>query len=646
MQRHLTPLVALTMLAACWSASPALAQSSFVDLEIGYQWVDVTGNEDMYRTQLNQEDGVVLNDLTVSLLGAENGVFDRFRIDASGFGGNPAGRFRLTSALRDAYSLRIDYQQYEHFSALPRLANPFVDDGIVPGQHTWDRDRHMLDVELEILPGRVITPILGYRFNQIDGPGSTTYHFGQDEFVLDSDLEETEEEFRAGLAFNAGRWRGAVIQGWREFESEDRARLATGAGGGNSPREILGVDVTADSLGRTVRTEAETPVTSAYLAGGFGDHVRVDASYVRADWEGDTTLDESASGSLVSYRISRFFNSFEQSVESRTENPSWRGGLRLGFDLGSKVALDLGYEKRHRELEGWSLISSLYLETLNFSGADPRDITDLVDIENGYERDDEILDATLRFQDLGPFHAWAGYATRDITLDVNEDAAQILLPFGQEGRYDRSVDSVDAGAGLTFGGFKLLVDYRVDDGDLAILRTDFRDRTRLRGRIDIAPVRWFRLLGTYETISNENDDPDIVLDADTDHYAVDLELSPVEQLVIHGAWDRYETDSSILYRSPYDFGVDASLHTEDAELIEGSIMWNGNRFHLMGGYSTLENEGSLPFQLDRIFGRLAIDFTDAWGVAFEYDNHEYTESAFALADFEADRWGAFLRWHP
>ncbi len=66
----------------------------------------------------------------------------------------------------------------------------------------------------------------------------------------------------------------------------------------------------------------------------------------------------------------------------------------------------------------------------------------------------------------------------------------------------------------------------------------------------------------------------------------------------------------------------------------------------MGGYSTLENEGSLPFQLDRIFGRLAIDFTDTWGVAVEYDNHEYTESAFTQADFEAERWGAFLRWHP
>jgi hypothetical protein len=646
MQRHLTPLVALMVLAAASAATPAAAQSSFVDLEIGYQWVDVTGNEDMYRTQLNQEDGFVLNDLTVSLLGAENGVFDRFRIDASGFGGNPAGKFRLTSDLRDAYSLRLDYQQYEHFSALPRWANPFVDDGIIPGQHTWDRDRHMLDVELEILPGRVVTPILGYRFNQIDGPRTTTYHVGQDEFVLDSDLEETEEEFRVGLAFLAGRWRGAVIQGWREFESEDNARLAAGAGGGNNSREVLGVDVSADSIDRTVRTEAETPVTSAYVAGGFGDHVRVDASYVRADWEGDTALDETSSGNMVSYRISRFFSSLEQSVESRTENPSWRGGLRLGFDLGSKVVLDVGYENRHRELEGWALISSLYLDTLNFSGADPRDITELVEVDNGYEREDEILDATLRVQDVGPFHAWAGYATRDIDLVVNEDAAQILLPIGQEGSFERSVDSVDVGAGLVFTGFKLLVDYRVDDGDMAILRTDFRDRTRLRGRVDINPVRWFRLLGTYETISNENDDPNIVLDADTDHYAVDLELVPVEQLVIRGAWDRYETESSILYRRPQDFGIEPSLHAEDAELIEGSILWNGNRFHLTGGYSTLENEGSLPFQLDRIFGRLAVDFTDAWGFAVEYDNHEYTESAFTLADFEAERWGVFLRWHP
>ena len=181
---------------------------------------------------------------------------------------------------------------------------------------------------------------------------------------------------------------------------------------------------------------------------------------------------------------------------------------------------------------------------------------------------------------------------------------------------------------------------------VSILRTDFRDRTRLRGRLDWRPARWFGVLGTYETISNENDDPTVVLDADTDHYAIDLEISPVEQLVLRGAWDRYETESSIVYRMPQNFSIEPSLHAEDAEMIEGSILWNGSRFHLMGGYSSLDNDGSLPFQLDRLFGRLWFDFTDAWGAAVEYDNHEYTESAFALADFEADRWGVFLRWHP
>ena len=79
-------------LAVLGFAPPAFAQSTSYDIEVGYQSVDVEGNEDMFRTQINQDDGFVLRGFTINLIDptGEMGIADRLRIDASGFGGDPA----------------------------------------------------------------------------------------------------------------------------------------------------------------------------------------------------------------------------------------------------------------------------------------------------------------------------------------------------------------------------------------------------------------------------------------------------------------------------------------------------------------------------------------------------------------------------
>lgn len=640
-------LAALLVAVGTWTPV-AVAQTTSVDVELGYQIVDVDGNQDMYRTQLNQDDGVVLGDLDVAVIDTDGsiGLFDRLRVSAAGFGGNPAGHFRLTSDLDGLYSLTIDYRQFELFSALPGFANPLAGAGITPGLHTWDRDRNVLDLEIELLPGHAITPIIGYSYNRLDGPRRTTWHEGEDEFQLSSDLEETEEEFRVGAAFRFANMRGAVMQGWRSFESRDTATLAPGAGDGVNGNPVLGQDVTADTINRSIRTDADTPVTSLYLSGAPADGVRFTASYVRADADSKSSAEDLLSGSLVSFRIARFFDSLEESVSSRTESPSWRGALRADFDLSSKVGFELGYQRHHRELEGWALVSDLYLGTLNFSGADPRDIATLVEAHNSYDRDVDVLDARFDVHDLGPFHLWAGWALEDTTVDVNQAAAEIVVPGGQEGRYDRQVQSWDFGAGIDAGALKMLFDVANDTADDIVVRTDFVDRQRLRARFDWAPCDHFSALATVERITAENNGAGIALDATTDHWSLDVDVRPVETFTIRAAWDRYQTDSSLLMRIPQSFDVVPSLHSEDGEVLEGSLEWRITEpLFVRAGYSTLDNTGSLPFTLDRTFGRIGYDFTDEWGAALEYEANKYSERDFALADFDAERIAVFVRWH-
>jgi hypothetical protein len=648
MNRITITFVAATIIALVGFATPnAEAQSTHFDVELGYQWVDVDGNEDLYRTQINQSDGFVLKGFSLNHIDSSGDAkfADNFRIDAAGFGGNPAGRFRLWAGLGKIYRFRLFYSEFENFSALPAYANPAIADGVTPGQHTWDRDRQTVDIELELLPNRVVTPLIGYRHNVIEGPRTTTYRVGQNEYRLSSDLKETEQELYAGITFKAGSFFGTLIQGWREYEAKDNLSLGTGERDGNIGVPILGVDQYVDEFSRSMTSTAETPVTTANLQGKIGDDVDVVLSYVRADLEGDASSSEMLSGSLVSYRINRFFEGLDQTVASRTDNPFWRAEGRFKVHLGESVRLDLGLEENHRSLQGWSLISSLYLDTLNFGGHDPQDIQTLVDAHNGYERDDQTVTGRLNVNNLGPIVLWAeaGYTKTDLSL--SQDVSEIVTPGGQEGDYQRTTKLLGAGAAVVLSKARFSVDISNESADDVIVRTDFNDRLRMRARVDFTPVKWFRFLGTAEYIDASNGNSGVGGNATTDHFAVDLNFDPTENLTFRLAWDDYSTDTRIPILIPQTLGPGESIFSENGTLLEGGLTWRIAIVTLDLGYSKFENQGSFEFDMKRAFFRLGVDFTDHWAVSADYENNDYSEKVLELAQYDATRYGVYLRWH-
>src|ERR1700736_2118594 len=118
------------------------------DLEIGFRILHVSGNEDMYRTQINERSGLLLRSFTLLTTDLGDGsakLFDRLRVDASDLGVGPAGSLRVEADKSDLYRFRLGYRHSSAFSALPAFANPLLGQGIIAGQHTYDRTRNALD---------------------------------------------------------------------------------------------------------------------------------------------------------------------------------------------------------------------------------------------------------------------------------------------------------------------------------------------------------------------------------------------------------------------------------------------------------------------------------------------------------------------
>jgi hypothetical protein len=624
----------------------ASGQAVPLELELGYRFVDVEGNEDMYRSQINEREGVLLRSLTFSTGTVGGSLLDFLRVDAADLGIGPAGRFRLEAGKSGIYRLRVDYRRMEFFSALPAFANPLLGSGIIPGQHTYDRDRHLLDAEVEILPNGAITPIVGYTLNRYDGPARTTFSVGVDEFRLASDLEDTEQEARVGFGFRAGEFTGRIVQGWRQFKETERLTLAPGEGQGNNIPPILGTPESLTDFDRVSRVKTNVPVTTAYVTGRFAGRVKIAAGYVRANGETQGSETEDLTGNLVSFQISRFFRGLSEPISSRARNEQWRGHGRIEVEVADGMDVTVGYTQRHRELDGFALISSLFLDTLTFSGQDPRDLERIIEANTALERTEKIFDAAFDVRSLGPVALRVGYEQTDQDVRVTPDPVEIVVPGGQGGDFDRRIRTWNASANLTKSGFTIGGDYRHDEADDAIVRVDFIERDRYRARVGWSLADRIHISANGEQVDVSNDDPGIGFDGRIRQYGGDLEVVPVKPLTLRFSASRFDATSTIPIRQPQDFSVITSRHREDGTWLEGGAALAFSRFRIEGALGQLENEGSFPFTIDRARARAEFDWNAKLTSVLDWNNDEYSESAQEIGNlgaFEANRYGIFLR---
>lgn len=596
-----------------------------VDVEVGWRFTDIKGNEDVYRTQLNEQEGLLLRALRVST--------EEFRIDASDLGAGPAGALRIEGGKANAYHVRVTYRQADAFTYHPNIAF---------GQHRYDRTRTNFDIDVELLPGRTITPFLGYAYGSYEGPGTTTYTLGGDEFLLDSDLEEKEQELRGGFTFNTGKFSGLVTQGWRTIDADETLTLFEGAGAGNNPGNVLGRPVNATGITRESNFDASTPFTNAYVAAQVLSNLRVIGDFSRFAAEGDGPELETATGQFVSFGIGRFFNGFEDRVASDAQTTTWRGGLRAEYSLTDSLDVTAAWRTENRDMNGAAAFHTIFRNTTNLGGADPiAAFEEVFEAESALERNEEIVEVGLAARKLGPFSLRASYrrTNEDVTLDPSLEQIVIDGP-EQRGEYERAIDTFDLVGGFAMGDFTASLGLRRDRADDSILRTDYDSRDRVRARASYIFRRWLRVGAMAEQIEHDNTG----FHQDMNQYGADVEVMFRDRFSLRGAWTRFDVDASALIRRPENFAIETWTYFEDGDAIEAGASATFAPITIDADFSRYDNEGDNAFDLDRYRVRVVWDFLTKLGVAAEWARDEYDEVLFPNAGFKATRYGVFLRW--
>ena len=644
--RRLVPpalLIALT-------SSLAVGQTVPLDVTFGYRFVKVDGNGDEYRTQINDREGLLLRNVTfaTSDFGGKTGLVDHFRFDASDLGAGPTGALRLEAGRSGLYNLRFSYRRAERFSALNDFANPLFP-AVIPGEHTINRVRNLFDTEIELFPGRAITPILGYTRNTYSGPGRTTYHVGQDEFRLASDVDDIDQEFRAGVAFDAGPVTGRFIQGWRQFRDMEKLTLAPGEKNGNNSDPVLGVPVNLSDFNRTNAAKTNTPSTFALVTGRLGSRVKLIGSYQRASAEADTHESEGLTGNLISFEISRFFTGLTETASTESKATFWRGSGRAEIAISDSVDVTAGFARRHRYLDGFALVSTLYTNTVTFAGLDPPDILLLLQAQNAMDRTDDVFDVSLSARAVGPFALRAGWSQTRSDVTVTPDLSEIVVPGNQGGAFGRRVNTYSAGASYSVKGFTLGGDYQGERANAPIVRTDFIDRDRYRLRLAWTEGDYLHVSVNGSQTDSSNNRSGIGYDGRMREYGGDLELTPVKPLHLRFSAGKYQARSTIPIRLPQDFTTGVSEQRESGLSLEGGIGLVFGGLTLDGSYARFQNKGSYPFTIDRARVSGEIPVTASLAFVGEWMRDKYNDVAQNtgnLGKFDANRYGVYVRWHP
>jgi hypothetical protein len=631
------------------AALTAHAQTAPYDMELGIRIVKVDGNRDMYRTQTDETSGILLRSFSLLTPGPDGAkFFDRLRIDASDLGASPAGSLRIEADKAGAFRFRLGYRHMNLFSALPAFANPLLGSGISTSQHTYDRTRNMIDADLELFPDRSVMPFIGYSFNRLSGPGTSTYTIGGDDFRLSQSLEESEHEFRVGAGFRLGLLRGSVTQGWRSVRGNEALSLLSSSGNGNNPDPLLGRPVSSSDILRKDRTHVSTPFTNLYVTGQLAKRLRLTGNYVRfaADSTGDGF--ENTAGSFVSFALSRFFNGLAEQASTQAKNTTWRGGARAELAVRDGVDAFAGYQKEHRELEGSALIDTLFLQTLTFGGVDPRDVERVLNARGSITRGEDVVNAGASARALGPFAIRVEVRDAKQNVTVSPDLSEIVVPGNHDGRFERDIRTVDTNASYTFAGFTLGAAWRQDRANQPIFRTDFRDRDRLRLRATWRAPKWVRAGATAEETKQSNTQPGIDLAGKSRQYGGDVEVRPHEGVVVRGSLSRFVADNSIVVRRPENFATDRSVYAENGTSREAGAGFRRAALSFDGSIARFTNRGDHPFDLDRLRFTAGCDLLPRtkMGVLLELARDKYHERSAAYSDFDATRVGIFFRYHP
>jgi hypothetical protein len=205
-------------------------------IEIGVRGLDVNGDHDKYRSDLNYRPGFRIFDSSFMLENKSAGArpFDSLLVQSSGWGSDPQGTFRLNMDRIGIYKFDSNVRRVRYFNNLKNHAVNFSQPVSTGSEHRANTLHHFGDFDLTLLPERKVRYRVGYSFNNTEGPGTNTIRFSGDEYQVNSTTKTHSDDFRLGVEGTVFGFNMGINYGRRNFRDNTRF-FSDSFNSGNNP---------------------------------------------------------------------------------------------------------------------------------------------------------------------------------------------------------------------------------------------------------------------------------------------------------------------------------------------------------------------------------------------------------------------------
>lgn len=452
--------------------------------ELGYRFATVSGNDGLYRSDINYGNGLRLlgSTLTIDSKDGHGRYFDELLLTTSGLGNDPYESVMLRIRKNRLYRYDMTWRE-----------NQFFDPGVVisGGEHLMNTTRLLQDHDLTILPdNRRVQFDLGYSRNTITGPGLTSaqeFDTNSAAFPVFTNIRQQYNDFRAGATLHLAGFTIMVRRTWEFFKQDTVDGLNTPEGS-TEPGD-------PSVLQTFSRTQPYHGSTGSWLGTLFTARKRwaVNARMNYANSNGNFALNEMAAG------VNRFGAAANREilVQGDAQRPALAGDFNLSLFPTDKLSIVNHTAVSNIRIDGNSDYAEYDLSTntltlLDFGFLGVRTVSNTTDIYYNLKK-------WLGF--------YAGYTFSDRQIRVEEAFTLPGVPNGTGSSLypqESTLSSVPAGVRLQpIKGWTVNLEGEVGHASGALTPVSDRNYHTVGGRTQYRTKK-LQLGATYREVYNEN----------------------------------------------------------------------------------------------------------------------------------------------
>lgn len=616
-------------------SKPAAAEGSSYTAEVGYRFLTGEhGSWNTYRSVVNLGEGPRLLSFQSVFKPVAPKLFDTARL-TGGSWGDPYNSALLTVDKNNAYRYTLQYRNLAYFNALPSFASPQLGrlspDSYTVNQRSIDTRQRLLNMDLDLRPGKKLRPFFGFGHQSGSGFGVSPIVVDENNYPAGTEIDYRYTDFRGGLHLDLERLQLTLEQGGAKF-ADNQSLFQVERTTGNRVPTYLGQQLALTNGRQDYDVSGDNIYSSGMLTAGLTSWLDVSGQFYYARPRSDIRFDESLAGTLIWVDTVRFLNGQQSLATGYASQP--RSTALFGAELRpfGRVRLieSLQTDRMHNSA------SLAVLTTLDRTALGPASLNDRLVWNQQEQRAEGIIEAT-RWLTIraGHRYSWGDAQVRraELSLGTGLEPGYLRRHAGLMGFVLRPA------AGLTVNG-----DAEVTRGDATYFRTSLLNSERINLRIRYQMRGGWNLQGRYGRLDNNNPTAGVNLEFASQQWGAATQWSH-KALTLTADYVRSTIRNDLLFYEPSRLSLWRSLYRDNAHTVSTLIDYRfpKERVMLTAGGALLRTAGSRPTRYYQPLVRIAIPLHRDARLFAEWRHYSMGQALYGFEAFGVQQFVAGVR---